>query len=264
MLRLVGRTLTLSFLVLSAAALTTPAPTRRVVPSRAGRNGASASRASCARCVRPVDVCICTALPSKRLATTTRVLVLQHPAEAKKKVASTVPLIRAALAPESCDVILGNCFSVGTLPTLRAAIDEGFEPLLLYPGPAARPLADYAAVDAGAASAVAVPAAGAGAAADAAASAQAPAAASARAPEREARPRKVLLVLLDGTWVQAHHMLRHSAGLLDVATQEMFDSEVESEFEALRREPAGHCMSTAEACASARCGATSTANATTR
>lgn len=61
----------------------------------------------------------------------------------------------------------------------------------------------------------------------------------------------MLLILIDGTWIQAHHMLRHSAELLAHVTQVQFDAPVQSDFDRLRREPAAHCMSTVEACARA-------------
>lgn len=124
------------FLLLACSAAALPSPARRVVPTRAALNTVQAVRARCARCARPAEVCVCGALPA-RIATATRVLVLQHPAEAKRKVA-TVPLIRATLAPESIEVVTGQCFNLDGLPTLRAALEEGYTPLLLYRSMASR------------------------------------------------------------------------------------------------------------------------------
>jgi len=63
--------------------------------------------------------------------------------------------------------------------------------------------------------------------------------------------RRQLLVLVDGTWRQAHHMLRHSPALREACTSVRFCGPAHSAFDKLRREPSGDCMSTAEACARA-------------
>ena len=58
------------------------------------------------------------------------------------------------------------------------------------------------------------------------------------------------LVVIDGTWRQARHMLRHSPELAALERVALGESTT-SLLEPLRREPAGHCTSTAEACAAA-------------
>lgn len=54
-------------------------------------------RAVCARCARPAAVCLCAALPPAPIATAGAVIVLQHPNEAKRRLA-TVALLRCCLA----------------------------------------------------------------------------------------------------------------------------------------------------------------------
>ena len=58
------------------------------------------------------------------------------------------------------------------------------------------------------------------------------------------------LVVIDGTWRQARHMLCHSPELAALERVALGESTT-SRLEPLRREPAGHCTSTAEACAAA-------------
>lgn len=42
-------------------------------------------RASCDRCLRPLPVCICEALPAERLHIDTKIIVVQHPCEVRKQ-----------------------------------------------------------------------------------------------------------------------------------------------------------------------------------
>lgn len=62
-----------------------------------------------------------------------------------------------------------------------------------------------------------------------------------------------MLFLVDGTWSQAKGLVRHNPALLDATTQVMFaeGGGDEAIINAIRREPAGHCMSTLEACVKA-------------
>ena len=126
--------------------------------SRSARNDIAAPRTLCSRCVRPPSVCICEALPAKPLHTQTRLLILQHPAEARKRVA-TVPIIPLCVA--NCTIVRGNCFDA-ELPAFVEAMAEGFLPLLLYPSPEAPTLESWAATRAAAAGAAAEDAAQAG------------------------------------------------------------------------------------------------------
>ena len=91
-------------------------------------------RELCQRCVRPPSVCVCCALPPKPLATSTRVLVLQHPNERKRKTVSTVKLMPLSLA--NIEVKSGYLWprEGDGLESLRRAIREGYTPLLLFPG----------------------------------------------------------------------------------------------------------------------------------
>ena len=179
------------------------------LPTRSSRNLVVEPRALCARCLRPNSVCICDALPPAPLSLTrTRLLILQHPVEAKKRVA-TVPLI--PLCVRDTVVVKGQSFSPD-LEQLRSAVAAGYEPLLLYPGPGAVSLESWAA-------------------------------------NRTDASANALLVVVDGTWTQAHHMLRHSPELAAACTRVRFSDMTRSDFEPLRREPAGHCVSTLEACA---------------
>ena len=174
---------------------------------RCTRNHVHEARALCERCKRPHRVCLCAALPPVPVVTQTRVLILQHPVEAKKTVA-TVPLVELCLA--NCTVVRGMrfepelreiqaahistslCFAsthpaihraihlrrhrpVPLLPT-QVALDEGYRPLLLYPGPDARPLEEW--------------------------TARTDSTVHEDDPEG-AEPHKVLLILADGTWRQA-------------------------------------------------------------
>ena len=79
---------------------------------RCTRNHVHEARALCERCKRPHRVCLCAALPPVPVVTQTRVLILQHPVEAKKTVA-TVPLVELCLA--NCTVVRGMRFE----PELR-------------------------------------------------------------------------------------------------------------------------------------------------
>ena len=97
--------------------------------SRALRNTVQVARDVCPRCSRPKPACICSALPPEPLETATRVLVLQHPAEAKRAIAS-VPLIPMCM--KSVLVTKGVSFS-GDIEPLQHAVQSGYEPLLLFP-----------------------------------------------------------------------------------------------------------------------------------
>ena len=63
----------------------------------------TAKRTHCARCGRPTNVCICDALPSEPLQLQTPVLLWQHPAEGKRRLA-TGSILKCCLAPDSFDV----------------------------------------------------------------------------------------------------------------------------------------------------------------
>ena len=112
-------------------------------------------------------------------------------------------------------MIEGVRFDLDDLPALRDV-----RPLLLFPGRAAQPLHS---VQQSQVSGVA----GSG------------------------TPSAQMIVLIDGTWRQARNILRHSPQLLSHAIQVSLTTPTTSLIEPLRREPAEHCISTAEACAAA-------------
>ena len=145
-------------------------------------------------------------------------LVLQHPAEHKKRI-SSVPLLELCVNPVT--VVRGDRFDTMLEPFARA-VAEGYEPVLLFPSPSADCL-------------------------DKAEESGSAAAGDAGNADRS----KLLLVLVDGTWTQARHMLRHSPSLSAACRHVKFSQESASIFNAVRREPAKHYMSTAEAVARA-------------
>lgn len=63
--------------------------------------------------------------------------------------------------------------------------------------------------------------------------------------------RRLLLVLIDGTWSQARSIIRDSPGLLEATTCAQFTASAQSELHRVRSQPKPHCLSTAEACAQA-------------
>lgn len=156
-------------------------------------------RATCRRCLRPESFCVCAGLgpiPSR-----TRVVLLQHPREARLAICSAW-LTRVAL--ESCELHRGVRFEAHPRVRELAAAPGA---ALLFPGPGAIP-------------------------ADAAP----------RSPE--------VLVVIDGTWLQAEKMLLANPALAALPRLTLAPGH-ESGYGALRREPeAGH-LSTIEAVAHA-------------
>ncbi|GJP33204.1 hypothetical protein CLOM_g17760 [Closterium sp. NIES-68] len=76
-------------------------------------------RTLCERCQRPSRACLCPSLPPSRLKTRTRVIVLQHPHEAKKRLA-TAPIL--ALTLDSTRIITGRRFLAGSYAELDQAL----------------------------------------------------------------------------------------------------------------------------------------------
>lgn len=184
---------------------------------RAQHRNNDCSRALCSKCARPPAVCVCAALPREPLATATRVLVLQHPNEAERKTVSTVPLLPLCL--RDVEVRVGYAFAADSLAPLQEELRAGRRPLLLFPGPDAFAL-DGGGLDGGGA--------------------------RHELDGDDAQGR--LLVLLDGTWSQARSIARASPSLLASCRQVAFAEAADSAFDAVRREPERHCVSTLEAC----------------
>ncbi|CAN0470304.1 unnamed protein product, partial [Ectocarpus sp. 8 AP-2014] len=110
----------------------------------------------CERCRRTREMCLCSSLPAEAMPTSTRFVILQHPAETKKRVTGTVPLVLHCLA--NCTrVVMRHDYSEQDLRKalgVEGAIDRSPErvseisserensastgtPLLLFPCPGA-------------------------------------------------------------------------------------------------------------------------------
>eukprot|EP01043_Picozoa_sp_COSAG02_P032399 COSAG02_NODE_2163_length_9619_cov_7.068592_3_plen_352_part_00 len=96
-------------------------------------------RAACEGCARPPAVCLCSALPVPRLRTETRVLILQHPKEARRKVVKTADLIALCLAESCCEIVTGKDFG-SMLDSLSRSGRPDERWLLLWPGAEATPI----------------------------------------------------------------------------------------------------------------------------
>ena len=93
---------------------------------------ARVGREICQRCVRPPELCVCESLPDQLIDMSTRVLILQHPRERRRKSLSTVPLMPLVL--KRCTVKTGYNFTPDQLDLVTDCIDRGQKPLLLFPG----------------------------------------------------------------------------------------------------------------------------------
>lgn len=190
--------------------------------ARRAEDRAFEPRQACPRCARPPAVCVCSALPPAPLETATRILVLQHPNERKRKTISTVPLLPLTLA--NVEVKVSYHFDAATLAPLRDAVAAGRRPLLLFPGPGAVLLDDPAALF------------------------RAPGGSTASAPGLLAAHEPVLLVLIDGTWSEARAVARASPSVLAACAQVAFAGDTaDALYGGVRREPSAECVSTLEA-----------------
>ncbi|GIL53898.1 hypothetical protein Vafri_9501 [Volvox africanus] len=104
-------------------------------------------RPTCDRCKRPRRVCLCTVLPVRPMRLLGRILILQHPHELKKRLA-TVPLLKCCLDDESLTVVTGRKLQPGSNAVVDALLDgaeRGTYPLyVLFPGPGSQDLAKLA------------------------------------------------------------------------------------------------------------------------
>ncbi|KAL4150608.1 hypothetical protein PRNP1_010010 [Phytophthora ramorum] len=194
-------------------------------------------REACTRCGRPPRVCYCTSLPLELLATErAHVLVLQHTHEKRRRAAiSSVPVMAQTLAhmtlvmvDDDCDCGPGMSAQLDAL--LYGGGDGSFDAVLvLFPDEDARPLSPASGVaDTG---------------------------------------KRVLLIVIDGTWKEAKKIARRNRSHWEKAACEWeargaswqyicLDGEegeapTRSIYGDLRREPMEGCMSTLEAVASA-------------
>ncbi|GMH35782.1 hypothetical protein BSKO_03650 [Bryopsis sp. KO-2023] len=96
----------------------------------------------CSRCNRPKRVCLCSCLPAERLRLEGRFILLQHPFEERRRLA-TVPIASAAL--ENFEIIKGRSFGPQKSEALRQLVEDAQKGLcvlyVLFPGPGAVPLA---------------------------------------------------------------------------------------------------------------------------
>eukprot|EP00977_Amphora_coffeiformis_P000822 scaffold175_cov177-Amphora_coffeaeformis.AAC.24 len=196
---------------------------------RRARERQAVGRLLCDMCRRPTVQCVCEALPPSLIPTATDILVLQHPSEFRKKSVSTVPLLSLVL--QNVQVVVGESFDLD-IPVIREAVSEGNRLLLLFPGEEVLSL-------------------------------DSPHNDERRVTDEEHRgsdsttkaiptdDRKVVLILVDGTWTQAGRMIRNSPELLEVCQRVQFTSVSESIYHAVRKEPKRHCISTLEACSRA-------------
>ncbi|XP_057784708.1 tRNA-uridine aminocarboxypropyltransferase A [Salvia miltiorrhiza] len=180
-------------------------------------------------CGRPINVCLCHALPSAPVPTATQVVILHHPHERRHKLA-TVPVLAKCL--RNCEIIVGRKMKYGQSGLLDSLHDQASEnpnlPLrravYLFPGPEALPFGEvsqmYSSLD-------------------------------------DAGKEGLVLIVFDGTWKHAKEMMVASLSFLskfavqvclnfDAAADggTIFDSEL-----ILRKEPFAGCMSTMEAVA---------------
>jgi len=192
----------------------------------------SKSRSLCPGCNRPAVICVCDSLPPQKLSTRTQLLVLQHPNEFRKKTFSTVPLMSLVL--ENIQVQRDYEFEVKDLPIVQEYLDRGQRPLLLFPGDEAISLDGFGPFNK-------------------------------EAEQEEAtivetnskvietlvgiQKQDNLLIVMDGTWAEAKRMALGSEDLVNACQQVQFTAPATCLYDAVRKEPEGHCLSTLEACA---------------
>mmetsp|Transcript_26818 Transcript_26818/g.40582 ORF Transcript_26818/g.40582 Transcript_26818/m.40582 type:complete len:382 (-) Transcript_26818:139-1284(-) len=181
-------------------------------------------RILCDQCQRPPIQCVCDCLPSAKIRTDVNIIVLQHPTEFRRSTFSTVPLLKLVL--ENIQICVGHNFD-DTHPVLEKLFAQNKEkPMLLFPGPDASTLDDP--------------------------SIQQQFLRTTPSSNDNDLATKSTLILIDGTWTQAARMARHSPILLEKCKQVQFASvDNPSIYDAIRKEPEAHCLSTLEACAKA-------------
>lgn len=197
---------------------------------RAGERDAG-GRNVCLSCQRPPTLCLCDVLPDTKYSTNTKILILQHPNERRKKNLSTVPLLKLVLA--NVQVVGGYTFQPENLPIVQEMLDQGRRPFLLYPSDDAISLDNIQ--DGG----------------DAATSISGNVGSHVLNDNNDNTNHNNLLIMIDGTWSEAKRMVRDSPALLEHCQAVQFSSDASSIYDALRREPEDHCLSTLEACAQA-------------
>ncbi|CAJ1954723.1 unnamed protein product [Cylindrotheca closterium] len=192
----------------------------------------SKTRNLCPGCDRPPVICVCDALPPEKLSTRTQLLVLQHPNEFRKKTFSTVPLMSLVL--ENVQVQRDYQFEVKGLQIVQECLDRGQRPLLLFPGDDAISLDGFGNLE------------------DDESKQEANMVdmdANLIQTLQEIRKQDNLLIVMDGTWAEAKRMALGSEDLVNACQQVQFTAPASCLYDAIRKEPEGHCLSTLEACA---------------
>jgi len=204
---------------------------------RAKARGAR-SREACAECQRPPSLCLCHVLPQPKYSTSTKLIVLQHPNERRKKNLSTVPLLRLVL--EDVQVFGGYAFDPEDLPPVQDMLlrREGRKPLLLYPGDDAISLDCFDDMENRETgfrcnTKIKVEECNNG------------------ERDNDAENDDIMLIVIDGTWNEAKRIARDSPLLVQECQSVQFSSPDASLYDAIRQEPEEHCLSTLEACAQA-------------
>jgi DTW domain-containing protein YfiP len=187
----------------------------------------STPRQLCEGCHRPAVLCVCEALPPQKFSTKTTILILQHPNEFRKKTFSTVPLMSLVL--DQVYVKVTYNFELDDLPLVKNFLDRGQKPLLLFPGDAAISLDGH----------------------DQRKDVEATAGRIDTNTLTRIQENDNLLIVLDGTWSEAKRMAMQSPGLFEICQQVQFSAQRSCIYDAVRKEPEGHCLSTLEACAQA-------------
>ena len=204
------------------------------------------ARIFCPRCGRPATVCVCSAFRlCTKIATTTRIVIVQDPKERRRFGVNSVKIVEAVLS--NLAVVVGRGILCST--DLQAAIASG-SALLLYPGPGSLPIEHFAPCDDAAAPPPPPPP---------------PRRTAAPAPPQTPPPPLPLtasppllpagvsgvthLVLIDGTWRQAKQLAKHNPAWFRDMRRVFVTCTAVSEFDryGVRREPAVGFVSTLEA-----------------
>ena len=194
----------------------------RAKEERRGREREAPQRDICSGCNRPPVLCLCKALPKEKFRTKTKILILQHPNEFRKKTFSTVPLLSLVL--EDVQVKVGYQFDRRDLPLFEQTILSGRRPLLLFPGEDAIAFEELRVPDV---------------------------AAAVRKEAGDTEGPHNLLILLDGTWVEARRMASQSRSVVENCQHVTFSTNKACLYDSIRKEPDSFCFSTLEACARA-------------